>query len=76
MSAAFNIADTPQATARLRALSVDRLLQWAHDSDGEFGVVIDGWSVPLQPAVSFAHGRQARVPVLIGSNADENYRVR
>jgi para-nitrobenzyl esterase len=72
MSAAFDIADTPQALAKLRALPFDRLLQWAHDADGaEFGVVIDGWSVPLQPVDSFSRGRQTRVPVLIGSNADE-----
>jgi para-nitrobenzyl esterase len=72
MSEAFGIADTPQAAAKLRALPVDRLLQWAHDADdADFGVVIDGRSVPRQPVVSFALGRQAHVPVLVGSNADE-----
>ncbi len=72
MSAAFDIADTPQALAKLRELPFERLLQWARDANGaEFGVIIDGWSVPLQPVVSYARGRQVGVPVLIGSNADE-----
>ncbi len=32
---------------------------------------VDGWIVPEQPTRVFAEGRQVRVPVLVGSNADE-----
>jgi para-nitrobenzyl esterase len=72
MAAAFGISNTPQALASLRALPAERLLQWAHDAeDADFGVVVDRWSVPLQPAITFARGKQAPVPVLVGSNADE-----
>lgn len=35
------------------------------------GGTIDGWVLPEQPATAFAVGRQAKVPVLLGSNADE-----
>jgi len=72
MAADFGISETPQASASLRALPVEALLKWAHNALGaEFGVVVDGWSVPLQPVLAFARGNQARVPVLVGSNADE-----
>jgi para-nitrobenzyl esterase len=71
MATAFGITETPSALASLRALPVERLLQWAHQADADFGVVVDGWSVPLQPVLTFARGKQARVPVLVGSNAQE-----
>jgi len=72
MAAAFGDTENPSALASLRALPVARLLQWAHDADGaDFGVVIDGWSVPVQPVLTFARGKQAQVPVLVGSNAEE-----
>ena len=35
------------------------------------GGTIDGWVLREQPALTFAAGRQARIPVLTGSNADE-----
>ncbi|MBY0506388.1 MAG: carboxylesterase family protein [Bryobacteraceae bacterium] len=35
------------------------------------GGTVDGWVLPEQPAITFAAGRQAKVPVLLGSNADE-----
>lgn len=35
------------------------------------GGTVDGWVIPEQPALTFAAGRQAKVPVLTGSNADE-----
>ena len=34
-------------------------------------IVIDGWVLPEQPLVVFAHHEQADIPVLIGSNARE-----
>lgn len=35
------------------------------------GGTVDGWVLPEQPATTFSAGRQAKVPVLLGSNADE-----
>jgi para-nitrobenzyl esterase len=35
------------------------------------GGAVDGWVLPEQPATTFSAGRQAKVPVLLGSNADE-----
>jgi para-nitrobenzyl esterase len=32
---------------------------------------IDGWVLTEQPAITFAEGRQTRVPVIVGSNSDE-----
>jgi para-nitrobenzyl esterase len=72
LAAAVGISDTAHTLALLRALSVEALLTGARAIEGaDFGVVVDGWSVPLQPVLTFAHGKQAHVPVLVGSNADE-----
>jgi para-nitrobenzyl esterase len=72
VSEAFGVPDTASGLASLRSIPVERLLAWAHDAEGaNFGVIVDGWSVPQQPALTFARGSQARVPVLVGSNADE-----
>jgi para-nitrobenzyl esterase len=35
------------------------------------GMIIDGWIVPEDLSVTFAHGRQNKVDVLAGSNRDE-----
>jgi para-nitrobenzyl esterase len=72
MAAAFGISDGSHALASLRALPVEDLLKGARDTESaDFGVVVDGWSVPLQPALTFANGGQAPVPLLVGSNSDE-----
>jgi para-nitrobenzyl esterase len=71
-TAALGIPNNQNALASLRALQVDKLLKASQDLQfADVGVVVDGWIVPLQPAVTFAKGHQARVPVLVGSNADE-----
>lgn len=59
--------------ARLRAMSPDRLYEVAR-ADRELGnhyPVIDGHVLPESPFAAFAAGRQAPVPLVIGSNADE-----
>ena len=72
LTAALGIANDQNALERLRAIPVDKLLKAPQDLESaDFGVIADGWIVPSQPAVTFAKGRQARVPVLVGSNADE-----
>jgi para-nitrobenzyl esterase len=35
------------------------------------GATVDGWVLSEQPAVTFAHRRQAKIPVIAGSNSDE-----
>ena len=59
--------------ARLRAMSADRLHEvvLADDETGDHYPVIDGVVIPESPFAAFAGGRQAPVPFVIGSNADE-----
>ena len=59
----------PEAIKALRKASTDDVFKAA--ADGEFDHVIDGWVLPEQPLVVFAHHEQADIPVLIGSNARE-----
>jgi para-nitrobenzyl esterase len=70
----LGIQDDPDALAKLRSKSPKEIMNvTARDSAVTFEIesVIDGWVLPEQPAKAFAQGRQLRVPVLIGSNADE-----
>ena len=72
LSSALGIANDANALASLRALAPDKLLEAAHNLESaDFGVVVDGWVVQNQPAISFKTRRQAQVPVLVGSNANE-----
>ncbi len=62
----------PRSLAELRALPAERLLQAAaRDERIDLEPVVDGWFFPEQPAVTFASGRQAKIPVIVGSNNDE-----
>ncbi|MEM9134130.1 MAG: carboxylesterase family protein [Actinomycetota bacterium] len=64
--------------ARLRALSADTLYELARADErlGGHYPVIDGHVLPESPLAAFAGGRQAPVPLLIGSNADEGTLIR
>jgi para-nitrobenzyl esterase len=58
--------------AKLRAMPADELVRKAADEkDVDFNPVVDGWVLHQQPALTFSRGGQARVPVIVGSNADE-----
>jgi len=58
--------------AGLRAIPAQRILDvTASDPHLDLEPNIDGWVLPEQPAVTFAEGKQTRVPVLVGSNEDE-----
>jgi para-nitrobenzyl esterase len=62
----------PGSLAALRALPADRLLQTAAKDDRiDLEPVVDGWFFLEQPAITFANGKQARIPVMVGSNNDE-----
>jgi para-nitrobenzyl esterase len=37
------------------------------------GPIVDGWSIPQDPGLTFAQGKQIDVPVLVGSNRDESF---
>jgi para-nitrobenzyl esterase len=65
-------ASGPDTLKKLRSIPVaDILNAWSRDPQVHFDAIVDGWVVPDQPATIFAGGRQIRVPVLVGSNADE-----
>jgi len=72
LSTALGIANDANALAALRATAADKLLETAHKlRTSDFDVIVDGWVVQDQPATSFRTHRQAHVPVLVGSNANE-----
>jgi para-nitrobenzyl esterase len=53
--------------AELRAKPAEELMRVPFTP----GPNIDGWVLPESPMALFDHGRQNRVPVLVGSNSDE-----
>jgi para-nitrobenzyl esterase len=68
----------PDQIPRLRLMSPDQLYELAR-ADREIGnhyPVIDGYVLPESPFSAFAAGRQAPVPLLIGSNANEGTLIR
>lgn len=68
----LGITDSPDILKKLRSVPVDQILKaMSSDRDLHFEAIVDGWVVPEQPARIFAEGRQAHIPVLVGSNADE-----
>jgi para-nitrobenzyl esterase len=74
----LGIADGPDALTKLRAKGPKEITAVPdHDSSVNFDIesVIDGWVLPEQPATIFAQGRQAKVRVIVGSNADEGTTV-
>ena len=68
----LGVSNGPDAAQKLRLIPVDVILKaWSHDPRVHFEAIVDGWVVPEQPAKLFAERKQAPVPILIGSNADE-----
>lgn len=59
--------------ADLRALPAETLLQAAPGRTGGYPNV-DGWVLPEDPALAYAHGRQMKIPLILGWNAGEGYR--
>ncbi|MCW8808874.1 MAG: carboxylesterase family protein [Rhodanobacter sp.] len=57
--------------AALRALPADALLQATRGQNGDADIDLDGWFLTEPPAVTMAHGEQAQVPLLLGSNSQE-----
>jgi len=72
LAADLGIANGPDILKKLRSVTVDTILKaMSSDHRLQFDAIVDGWVVPEQPAKLFAEGRQAHIPVLVGSNADE-----
>ncbi len=76
-AAALGVTGSDQLS-RLRALDTDTLYELARADErlGGHYPVIDGHVLPESPLAAFAAGRQAPVPLLIGSNADEGTLIR
>lgn len=53
--------------AELQALPADQVAKLGRAQ----GIIVDGWIVPEDQSITFAHGRQNKVPVLLGSNGNE-----
>jgi len=54
--------------AELRAKPADELLK---NSRGAFAIVVDGWYVPEDLSLTYAHHKENDVDILVGSNHDE-----
>jgi carboxylesterase type B len=68
----LGISDGPDALAKLRAKNPEEILRATEEDQAlnfYAGGAIDGWILREQPAITFAEGRQAKVPVIVGSNA-------
>src|SRR6185437_15707498 len=68
----LGLSNGPNVADKLRQIPADEILKvWKADPGLHFDAIVDGWVVPRQPARIFAEGKQMRIPVLVGSNADE-----
>ena len=69
------LPDTAKISAKdLRSIDSDQLLAAATDSGwgSRWGANrVDGWVLPEAPQTTFAKGKQAKIPVLLGSLANE-----
>jgi para-nitrobenzyl esterase len=55
--------------AGLRALSPDQVVANFRSA----GMIVDGWAIPEDPAITFAEGRQNDVDILFGANKNESF---
>jgi para-nitrobenzyl esterase len=68
----LGVANGPDALLKLRGISASEILKvWGRDRQIHFDAIVDGWILPEQPAKIYAEGKELRIPVLVGSNADE-----
>ncbi|HEX7712022.1 MAG TPA: carboxylesterase family protein [Sphingomonadaceae bacterium] len=56
-----------KSLADLQALPADQVAKLGRAQ----GIIVDGWIVPEDESITFAQGRQNKVDILIGSNANE-----
>lgn len=68
----LGVDDSHDALQKLRRIPAGELLKvWSGDPQVHFDAIVDGWVIPEQPAKIFEEGKQLRIPILVGSNADE-----
>jgi para-nitrobenzyl esterase len=68
----LGVANGPDALRKLRGISASEILKsWSQDRQVHFDAIVDGWVLPEQPAKIYAEGKELKIPVLVGSNADE-----
>ncbi len=68
----LGVANSPDALRKLRSIPATEILKsWSQDRQVHFDAIVDGWVLPEQPAKIYAEGKELRIPVLVGSNADE-----
>jgi para-nitrobenzyl esterase len=64
--------DDAPALDKLRKIPAEQVLQQAAtDHEIDFNPNVDKWALPDQPWHIFSEGKQARIPVIVGSNAEE-----
>jgi para-nitrobenzyl esterase len=72
LAADLGLGNGPDVLSKLRAVPADELVRQAtKEKDLDLNPVIDGWVLKQQPAIVFSQGQQVKVPVVVGSNADE-----
>ena len=71
VAAALGATNDAAGLALLRRLTPDSLRTAADSLGVAFDPVVDGWVLPDQPAERSARGELPRIPVIVGSNADE-----
>jgi para-nitrobenzyl esterase len=69
--AAFAKEQGARSLAVLRALPAQQLLDATRSSPFRFPITVDGYFLPRPAARIYAAGEQARVPLLVGWNAEE-----
>jgi para-nitrobenzyl esterase len=67
----LKISAGPNTLSELRSRPAEEIIQASSDLDLFSTPTVDGWVLPEQPAIAFREGRQASVPVLVGSTNDE-----
>jgi para-nitrobenzyl esterase len=68
----LGVPSGPGTLRTLRQIPENEILNaWKKDAALHFDAIVDRWVVPEQPAQIFAEGKQLRIPILVGSNADE-----
>ncbi len=72
LAADLGLVKDASAIRNLRSLPATAILDaWRRHPELNFDAIVDGWVIPDQPATIFSEARQAHIPVLVGSNADE-----
>jgi para-nitrobenzyl esterase len=68
----LGIPDGPGTLRQMRSAAAGKVLEeWDRNPHVHVAPDVDDWVIPEQPIEIFAHGKQARIPVIVGSNADE-----